>query len=571
MARVLLSYNSWDSDLLLKAHLSSLPSPSRPTDRLSSLIRLNRLKQDLRVLENDPCTSARLDAPRKTAALKFKIKVLSWALFPINRLPVEILRFTFKLVIRDAPLYTTYDRNRMLITWVCQYWRSVALSASDFWSSIWVMDEPPYAYTLEFLRRAKSAPLDIRISEKERRPFQIEEIEPMSLDELTPIMGVILKKISTIRSFVGVFMHWDVALNVFHRFNEAKSEATSLENFVLHHMGHSYVFSNSPPLPPEIVTPIKLLGGRTPRLTSLSINGLVVDWSPEILANLTSLDIRRIPKSVPQDAADIRQVLQGCCQLYRLSLCFLGRNSDQAETSSSMILLKIPTLRELSLDDLTQSYILSFLSQVDAPNVVYLEIRRIMGITHDIQPTFYGLTGRFPKIRMLSFHDIVCQTQTDTDLCMTKFYQSIPDLEIMKISMVADNIIRPFYNDPPVATGDEVPAHGTKDSAMEPAILCPKLRFLRFGWVNVYIITNLLRKRDQLGYRFRKVYALPSPSDYPPSDDLWEIEGMVDHLYRDYWLRIPEEWALYDQISQHLDSSTRSLLYTNTPGFSPRI
>lgn len=574
MTRFLLPHDSWDSDLLLRVHLNSLPPPSHPIDRVASLARLQKLKQDLETLEVAALSPAQNNDSnsKEITILKFKIKVLSWALFPIDRLPLEIVRFIFQLVIRDVPLYATYNRYRLVLTWVCRPWRRVALNASNFWSSIWVGDDDPYTCSLEFLRRAGSAPLDIRIGDKERQAFEIEDAEPMSLNELKPIMDALVKKLPTIRSFLGVFIQWDVALDVIHKFNESKLEASSLEGFTMHHLGHTYVFSTFAPLPPEILNSIKLFNGHAPKLACLGINGLVVDWTPEILANLTSLDLRRIPRRVAQGTADIRRILQECHHLYRLALCYLVPYHDEMPSSGPP--LQIPTLRELTLDDLSPNYIMCLLSQIEAPNVMYLEVRRLTSMAHDIRPTFSGLAGRFPKTKMLVLNDIVTDNSHDMEPCMTKFYESMPHLEILRISLITDAAIRPLYAGPTTVTVQQGPppaqVNELLEGALGPTILCPRLRLLHFGWVDIQVVKDLVRGRHQRGHPFHNAYAFLSTADYPTPDDLREIEEVVDNLYKDYWLCMPEEWALYEEMSHHLDSSSRLMLYTNTPGFSPR-
>ena len=302
----------------------------------------------------------------------------------------------------------------------------------------------------------------------------------------------------------------------------------------------------------------------------LGLNGLSMNWDRIMLSNLISLDLQRIPELLAVGPIDIRTILQECRNLYRLALSYPLSNTGNGPQCN--LHLKIPTLRELVLGNLPQYYIVSLLSRFDAPNLMCLDIRHLADETGDIRPTFACLTGKFPRIKLLIFHDVMAQPPYDMELCIIKFYQSIPELEILKISMVSDNILCPLYTAAiPIKLPDSS-IHPMNDPGLPTrlTILCPKLRTLRFGWVNVDIIKAILKERNRRGHRFHNVYALPSPPDAPSFGDFLEIQESVDSLHTNHWLRIPEEWALYDLMSAHLGPSTRALLYTNVPGFSPR-
>ncbi|CAL1695047.1 unnamed protein product [Somion occarium] len=578
---VALPYRLWDSEELLKAHLQSLPSTSsqRPIDWSASCMRAQEWKQLVHVLERRKLSIAPQEdseLEKDLAVLRFSLKVLSWALFPINHLPVEILNLIFRFVIQDSVRPQTYNYHRMLLTWVCHHWREVALNNKILWSSIWFQDLPPYECSLTFLERAGDAPLDIRIGDRERHPYDVQDPTKLTTEQATLVLDAMMKKLRTLRSFVGVIYRWDVAILVVRKFHEAGVVPVSLEHFELHRTGVLHEGWQ----PHEIQNPFRLINEVAPRLTSLTIDGLVPDLTRLPMTNLTSLDLRRTNLFIGPSVVQFKHMIQGSPNLYKLSLVAAGPHQDGNGGSHDPI--RINSLRELVIGDFIDvDYALFLVSLIDAPNVMSLDLHNLFG--GDCTPLLRLLTRRFLKIRLLSLYMIRIEEVEGrrTLAIIIKFFQHMPELELLKIGHVPVLFLFALSADPrdlgqpnpeddnAMAERDGIYTIPNADLSHFP-VVCPKLRYLHFQSVDSTLIKTLLSERSSAGLRFSKVYT-PVIHSIPLPSDLIEIETLADHLFilQVYGYRVPEEMTILEEISSHLPTSVRPLVCRDTPGFTP--
>ncbi|TCD67466.1 hypothetical protein EIP91_012327 [Steccherinum ochraceum] len=90
---------------------------------------------------------------------------------PIGQLPPEILRDVF---VRYVTEETTEDNRGwsspsyawLKITWVCRFWREVALEVPQIWSTIYVRQRTTVEMVRAYLERARNVPLQVTITRR---------------------------------------------------------------------------------------------------------------------------------------------------------------------------------------------------------------------------------------------------------------------------------------------------------------------------------------------------------------------------------------------------------------------
>jgi len=149
---------------------------------------------------------------------------------------------------------------------------------------------PPFERSLAWFHRAAVAPLDIRINDQEKYHYNDKDMEAL--------LTKLFTKISNIRILIVVVKDWEPILVVLDKLRSASRSGIPLviERFELHRTGSPYIQLGEGFQPSSFLLPIALFGGvQAPLLRYLSLNGVHVDWRCSPLANLTTIDIRRIP------------------------------------------------------------------------------------------------------------------------------------------------------------------------------------------------------------------------------------------------------------------------------------
>lgn len=87
----------------------------------------------------------------------------------ISEFPFEILSKIFRTYIEDLESLTQLPHRRccegpLLLSRVSQYWRAVAISTPEIWSTLYIDSHLPYASISRFLALAKESPLTLYIS-----------------------------------------------------------------------------------------------------------------------------------------------------------------------------------------------------------------------------------------------------------------------------------------------------------------------------------------------------------------------------------------------------------------------
>ncbi|THH33462.1 hypothetical protein EUX98_g744 [Antrodiella citrinella] len=506
--------DKWDDPGLLSVHLQHTKEPSleRPLDVVVLKARAQILKARIRSLQHTHDALAprhNVTVDTELAGSRFKRKILLWLTFPINDLPPEILATIFHMVLNasESPQQAVLHRLRM--TWVCNYWRHVAINDKLFWNVIWFRDSPPFARSLTWVDRAGTAPLDIRIDERQREEEETEDPK-LTREEVSELMDALLAKVGTIRTMVIVLGTWAGSLAAMEKFSHA-GEPSSLERFELHRSGlHSYsglaVHPVVPQDPDESHDPIVLCGGVAPRLRWLVINGISLDWYRSPLSDLTTLDLRRIEMSDCPPLPRWLEILEGCPRLYRLSLDAAGPKWLASDVPSPRPPVELPYLREVFVGDCSLAYASFIFKYLSAPGLVCLTMMNMF--SECFGPLFEALIGQFPLVRILALYHIAMYA-TDYNISrVTRLLESMPHIEYLKVSKVPPLVLNAFLEDPRNHRRASVLSEDPQPSEEDPVVVCPDLHVLTVHEQDKSIV-RFTSGRKSLGSPIRKTYFSP--------------------------------------------------------------
>lgn len=228
----------------------------------------------------------------------------------------------------------------VLISHVCHHWRMVALNTPSLWTEIDVspLDSPPFERVQVLLERSKSLPIDIRIDceppedEEEEDSSGSEDSElgqsprSMTFSDLDNLMSLLVPHISrwgSIEVAVACYKHMFVFLSAVS--DPSIAGAPQLEALQLYH--HEDAESLTAFAQPDLVQHFKLFGGVAPRLKSVALWGVHVDWCQEWLScgsNLLDVELAYHTDDVRPSWTQFAAILSGAPKLETLSLCSSG-------------------------------------------------------------------------------------------------------------------------------------------------------------------------------------------------------------------------------------------------------
>lgn len=237
---------------------------------------------------------------------------------------------------------TTFDdipQFEVLISHVCHHWRTVALNTPSLWTKIDVspLDSPPFERVQILLGRSKSLPIDIHIDceppdddEEDYSGSEDSELgqspHSMSFSDLDNLMSLLVPHISrwgSVEVGVACYKHMFVFLSAVS--DPSIAGAPQLEALQLYH--HEDAESLTAFAHPDLVQHFKLFGGVAPRLKSIALWGVHVDWCQEWLScgsNILDLELAYHTDDVRPSWTQLAGILCGAPKLETLSLCSSG-------------------------------------------------------------------------------------------------------------------------------------------------------------------------------------------------------------------------------------------------------
>ncbi|OJT08163.1 hypothetical protein TRAPUB_925 [Trametes pubescens] len=547
----------WNSDELVRTYLrSSMPivAPGNPVIAQTRLQMLRVRMFELETLRKSihPATSIEFD--RELASVLYKRKLLLWLQFPIRDLPDEILTIIFRFVVWSSVGADEANHHRLYLTWVCRRFRALALSDSTLWNSVWFRDSAPWKRSFAFIERAGTAALDIRIDEKSGPKGTAHDNPPkypqITVPQIKELLKVLKPRIHQLRILVVVLANIDVVEAFMEGLSKA-GPALSLERIEVHRTGQPYLWPREKS---------EGAGGRLalsehpiPKLRWLSLNGVTTNWNALPLSNLRTIDLRRMVVQACPNSNRWTEILGASHDLFKLSLDAAGPQLDpKRQRIGHARPADLPSLRDLTIGDMTCIYAVHVLAHMNAPRVMSLALMSLTG--QDYGPLLEMLRGRFPEVRMLQLQGL---EMAKTDLNMeraVRWFESMPRLKLFRFSQTKPYILDALLADPREyrAPGemDTRPANGQEDKR---PIICPELDTVHFHAQGDADVSTFAKGRKDLGVMLKRVYTPESSHAKIKREEVVRIRASIGQLCVVSHVQMTqEEDAIYEEMANSL-------------------
>ncbi|KAI0090090.1 hypothetical protein BDY19DRAFT_749975 [Irpex rosettiformis] len=363
--------------------------------------------------------------------IREKTAELDALIAPIQVLPDEVLGVMFEVTSRpesepSKSSYISWDSERrvplpIILASVSRRWRHVALSRSSLWTNIYLTPWQPRTWTELALSRSDSQLLDVTID-------YCTEYGPKAA-ALDDLLDIVFPRIAYWKSLKIVTHHVSVLSHVAIRLQNAY--APNLTSLRLSLTG------SGPPGNQLISLPLILQGG-APALSRLHVDSVGVAWLSRPFEGLTVLDLRWLWSDTKLSYQQLRGLLAASPSLRKLVLRGLYVELNPAVCYPSIQISSLVSL-ELSGDNVSFMRTLldvPALEELSLVNVDEAEYRELMR-------SFDPPTRRsYPHLRTLSYLNV------RTTPSMERFFEAIPDLELLTIVHSAVTRFLPILSNP---------------------------------------------------------------------------------------------------------------------------
>ena len=240
---------------------------------------------------------------------------------PVHFLPPEVLAHIFHLGSSDPTELSVLFPLRM--SHVCGAWRDLALSTHTLWQRI----TPDLRHRLwkQYIRRSAACLIDVSLTRPTSAPaykhddFNAHRVTPFDANNVQWYMGLVAPHIRRWRSLTIKFDQyspflWNAALGPCCA--SGGTSSTSVQAWNLEELTLLYPRNDD-------TKEFLLFGGIAPRLTKATIDGIHLDWSAGLFANLVYLDYcHHGSTSGWESVAEVLNILDVSRKLRELRIAF---------------------------------------------------------------------------------------------------------------------------------------------------------------------------------------------------------------------------------------------------------
>ncbi|KAG8913949.1 hypothetical protein FRC01_004297 [Tulasnella sp. 417] len=209
---------------------------------------------------------------------ELNLRIEQNAELPIHSLPAELLLqiVCLHMILEFGSLPKSYYRRLISLSGVCAHWYNVVTHSPPLWTLINASD-PPKVVEMA-LERSSSHPLDIVLHPRVRPSDELPQTAPATFRSILDAINLHRNRCRSMD--IVVPSQWVATV-----ITGLGGSAPNLEKL-------SFIDEDTVYCGQEF----DLLGGKAPRLNSLTLNGVSVRWDSEVLHDLAILDLSWIEK-----------------------------------------------------------------------------------------------------------------------------------------------------------------------------------------------------------------------------------------------------------------------------------
>ncbi|KAH9044548.1 hypothetical protein EDB85DRAFT_2079995 [Lactarius pseudohatsudake] len=509
--RLGISWEQFEYQRILE-FLRSQPEPqTRDSPEIISTNTENatRLKYHIAQILSYPELSTQPSLLADLAEATWRRKVLLWRTFPFDSLPAEIIINIFRYAIWSTPSSFEGVLLRFRLTWVCQSWRHIVVNDQTLWNTIWFKDSKiGYSRSKLFFERAGTATLDLRIEDDDKT--RVNPDQPMTGETMHQIMDIITTKASQLRMLIVVVEMWPPVLVLLDRLHKSSKSLRQLERVEIHRTGRPYRW-DGPDFPlSDYHHALTLCNGHTSEVTSLCLNGLHLNWDKCLLANLTVLDLRRMPPDLGPSLNRFREMLKSSPGLKKLSLDGAGPVLPTRVARRPLPPVFLPRLESFILGDMPIAYAVFCAGIIHAPSVRELTLLNLGGDDH--APLLKALTDKFPELLILALYCLNVVITSQNARIVARWLLSMPKVKFLRVAGMETHMFSPFFADGRFHARDDIPLVPSPEerAAIEATgpriILCPNLEAIEVQHINTEVVIKFVNGRLEYGVPLKTLY-----------------------------------------------------------------
>ncbi|KAF8424455.1 hypothetical protein L210DRAFT_904383 [Boletus edulis BED1] len=365
-----------------------------------------------------------------------------------------------------------------VVSYVCQYWRNVALSTPSLWTTIVVTPEerPPFERVSTLLERSKNLPIDITVSYGDLDELYEDDFEPPSTD-LEILFAMLIPHIhrwQTIKVTASEYYYHHMYAFLSAVSDHSVPAASQLTTLELHFCDEELENDSRRFLYPTLGKHFTLFAGSAPLLTRIVLWGVHVDWDQPWIAsasNLTFLELAYHAEDVRPSWAQFSTILRGASVLQKFSLRHSGPSGEPpvwsivptpgspADVNAPIQLVRVT---DFILECDTQARTIGLLRKFYLPTLKHLALDPEGDIDEDFGDLFRELTrpasavqeqprSLASRLESLEIPALPCQVE-----CIETLYGELQNLRSLNLSLY---YFDPFFFDI-ISTPCTLPGHG---------------------------------------------------------------------------------------------------------------
>ncbi|TRM61059.1 hypothetical protein BD626DRAFT_538342 [Schizophyllum amplum] len=296
---------------------------------------------------------------------------------------------------------------QVLVSHVCQRWRTVALDTPDLWTVVYFAEPAPFEKSRAYVERSKNRPLDIILNLNNHEHSDDEDaidgdavaeigqdigviIRPRdsadpeaedattypcpsntSKDEVKQILDVIIPHIERWRHFELETDSYDYIYDLLGRLSRAPA-APELEVFQIYHYENCEDYDTFRPA--ELGTPFCIFGGSAPKLEMLALWGVHINWEEcvSMFAGLKDLELAYHATDVRPSFETFIEMISTSPNLKTLALSLSGPSGEPEKWPTDVV--ELPSVLELIISDHDKAFISQLMHILSFPNVKHLVV-----------------------------------------------------------------------------------------------------------------------------------------------------------------------------------------------------